>query len=147
LWVEYRGGCTVTFRLDAFIKGEYLIALGVLMAFVMMCEKFVRYSIPRPWNDAPWISLKPLSLPLAVYFPDSAPVLVSIFNRTSVAKSFDTHEHSGRICQSRLEGELQRYANKMNIWMFCPPSIPGTSIHGLSWLCSCYGFYAVFKNE
>jgi hypothetical protein len=44
LWVEYRGGCTVTFRLVAFIKGEYLIASGFLMVFVNMCEKLVKYS-------------------------------------------------------------------------------------------------------
>jgi hypothetical protein len=39
LWVEYRGGCTVTFRLDAFFKGQYLMASGVVIVFVIMCEK------------------------------------------------------------------------------------------------------------
>jgi len=81
-----------------------------------------------------------------VYFPNSDPVLAIMFNRTLVAKSV-LKSTSGRLCRSRLEGELQRYANRINIWTFCPPRILGTSIYGLSWLRSCYGFYAVFKNE
>jgi len=90
--------------LDVFIKGEYLIALGVLMVFVMMCEKLVKYSVPGPWNAIPWMSLKPLSLPLLVYFPNSAPVLANMFNRTSVAKSFDTQEHFGRVMLEQAGG-------------------------------------------
>jgi len=74
------------------------------MVFVMMCEKLVKYSIPRPWNDVPWISLKPLSLPLPVYFPISAPALAIMFNRTSVAKSFDTQEHFGRVMPEQAGG-------------------------------------------
>lgn len=74
------------------------------MVFVMMCEKLVKYSVPGPWNAIPWMSLKPLSLPLLVYFPNSAPVLANMFNRTSVAKSFDTQEHFGRVMLEQAGG-------------------------------------------
>ena len=87
-----------------FIKGEYLIALGVLMVFVMMCGNLVKYSIPRLWNDVPGISLMPLSLLLPVYFPNSAPLLATMFNRTSVAKSFDNDEHFGQVMPEQAGG-------------------------------------------
>jgi len=74
------------------------------MVFVMMCEKLVKYSILRPWYDAPWIPLRPLSLPFAMYFTNSAPVLANMFNRTYVAKSFDTHEHFGWIMSEKAGG-------------------------------------------
>lgn len=99
-------------------------------------KKLVKYSIPRAWNDVPWISPKPLSLPLPAYFPNF-PLLVSMFNRTSIVKSLDTLTSTkGGLCRSRLEGELQRYANR--IWTFC--SLPGSL--GLPSMASA-GFAAV----
>jgi len=45
-----------------------------------------------------------IELALPVYFPDSAPVLVIMFNQTSVAKSFDTHEHLGQVMPEQAGG-------------------------------------------